>query len=320
MAQRRTWARYLIWGSIAVCAVLAAAFTIAVVVGAHRGIQIAGLPKRLTAAPPPIERPQAKAPVPAVTGHDLARVNDALRDLAAERDRLVIRLEQIERSVGDITASIRDRVEPELAASRQAMPAPKSLAAISPAESEPVANALKPSEGMPAVTVAPPPSAAATRAAIPVASTGPSPGEPIDIFRPYSAAQPLIGMPAPAQAPMQIHALPRTTELAAPRDLPQTRDAGTTRTEFAIDLGTDTSMDGLRSLWANLRGNHGTALEGLRPLVSVRDGAKPGSVEMRLIAGPLANAGAAARTCAALQTKGVACQTTIFDGQRLALR
>jgi hypothetical protein len=58
----------------------------------------------------------------------------------------------------------------------------------------------------------------------------------------------------------------------------------------------------------------------LRPVVAVRESGRAGVPELRLIAGPLANAGAAARTCASLQAKGVTCQTTVFDGQRLALR
>ncbi len=97
-------------------------------------------------------------------------------------------------------------------------------------------------------------------------------------------------------------------------------DSGANKTEFAIDLGGDMSIDGLRARWANIKGNHGAALDGLRPLVSVREGAKPGTVELRLIAGPVANAGDAAKVCASLQTRGVACRTTEFDGQRLSLR
>ena len=121
---------------------------------------------------------------------------------------------------------------------------------------------------------------------------------------------------------MQIHAVPFAQD-AAPRTteaIPRTGDSTAIRTEFAVDLGGDTTMDGLRALWANLRGNHGAALGNLRPLVSLREGTKPGSIELRLVAGPLANAGSAARTCASLQSKGVSCQTTVFDGQRLALR
>ena len=36
--------------------------------------------------------------------------------------------------------------------------------------------------------------------------------------------------------------------------------------------------------------------------------------------GPVSNAGDAAKVCASLQTKGVACRTTEFDGQKLSLR
>ena len=143
-----------------------------------------------------------------------------------------------------------------------------------------------------------------------------------EIFRPYALMQPIVTPPSPAQAPMQIHAVPLAQE-AAPRTteaIPRTGDSTAIRTEFAVDLGGDTTMDGLRALWANLRGNHGAALGNLRPLVSLREGTKPGSMELRLVAGPLANAGSAARTCASLQSKGVSCQTTVFDGQRLALR
>jgi hypothetical protein len=104
-----------------------------------------------------------------------------------------------------------------------------------------------------------------------------------------------------------------------PKQIDASSNSGATRTEFAIDLGSEPTIDALRILWNGLRGVHGT-LNGLRPLVSIRDGARPGTTELRLIAGPFANAGAAARACAALQAKGASCQTAVFDGQRLALR
>jgi hypothetical protein len=324
MAQRRTWANYFIWGSVAVCAVLAASFTIAVVVGAHRGIQFAGLPKRLSqlSAPPstaamPGDRTQVIVPAPAVTGHDLARINDALRDLAAERDRLVARLDQIERSVGDITASINERSEPAPAGQRPSgsMTAATVPAAApgekdaSPTGPKVIERAADSSTG--SLPPAPPPSPGARIPAPPPQVIG----QPMDIFRPYAAVQPMPGTPEPERAPVQIGSAKRGDD-----SLPPARDTPTTKTEFAIDLGSDATVEGLRSLWATLRGSHPGPLEGLRPLMSIRDGAKPGSIELRLVAGPLANAGAAARACAALQTRGVNCQTTVFDGQRLALR
>ncbi len=45
-----------------------------------------------------------------------------------------------------------------------------------------------------------------------------------------------------------------------------------------------------------------------------------GQVELRLVVGPITNAGTAAKLCAALANAGLSCQPTTFDGQRLALR
>jgi hypothetical protein len=321
MAQRGSWARYTIWGSFAVCAVLGAAVSIAVVVGAHRGMQFALPGMKSTGAR--TETAQAKTPAPApvqvttapatsTTSHEIARLNDALRALAAERDRLAARVELLERSVGDITASIRQAPEPaavQTAATPIAEPTPAP---------RPERIAAAPTEVTPPQAVRTAPRAGAIAAA----PATPPVADSSEIFRPYALMQPIVTPPSPAQAPMQIHAVPLTPE-PAPRTteaVPRTSDSTAIRTEFAIDLGGDTSMDGLRALWANLRGNHGATLGNLRPLVSVREGGKSGDMELRLVAGPLVNAGAAARTCAALQAKGVNCQTAVFDGQRLALR
>jgi hypothetical protein len=97
MAQRNNWASHVIWGAIAVVAVLAATVTIALVVSSHRGIQVAMPGKR----PAPAERVQAQAPAPKTAPspssreHEIARLNDALRALADERDQLAERLESV---------------------------------------------------------------------------------------------------------------------------------------------------------------------------------------------------------------------------------
>jgi hypothetical protein len=304
MAQRKSWANYVIWGSIAVCAVFAAAFTIAVVVGAHRGIQFASLPKR-SSPPAAVERPTTVVPPPAVSERDFARVNDALRDLAAERDRLVARVEQLERTVGDITAWIKDRAE-----ATPTVP-PQEKAASEPQAQ--VTETAPPPRSPARAAPASPPSTATTGSINPSVRTSPPLSDPIGVFRPYVVMQQANAPPPPppaSQAPMQI----------LPKQIDASSSAGATRTEFAVDLGAETTIEALRALWSKLRGTHAGTLDGLRPLVSVREGTRPGTTELRLVAGPLANAGAAARTCAALQAKGVTCQTAVFDGQRLALR
>jgi hypothetical protein len=68
-----------------------------------------------------------------------------------------------------------------------------------------------------------------------------------------------------------------------------------------------------------LRGKYAQHLNGLWPVMSIKDRAKPGTIELRLIAGPLPNAGQAARLCATFAGLGIVCQPAVFDGQRLAL-
>jgi hypothetical protein len=317
MARRNSWARHIIWGSVAVCAVLAASVTIALVVGTHRGIQFALPSKRSAPAAAPelvqAQTPTAKAaPASSSNDHEIARLKDALRALAAERDRLADRLETVERTVGDITASVRERpmATPAGAASAEA-----KGAAVSDTIDEPrTAETPRTLQRIAAAPTQPSPPATAR-------PSSPAPGAivamPGEIFQPYAAARPAVVPPTPAQEPMQIHASQQTAAITATQPA---RESMATRTEFGVDLGSEPNMDGLRARWSNLRGDHGAVLSTLRPLVSVREGNRAGSVELRLIAGPLANAGDAARTCASLQAKGVNCQTAVFDGQRLALR
>ena len=219
---------YLLWGTLALCAVVLAAASIAIAFGGRGDARNAAAKRIAIQAAAPL-------PMPSPTELELARLVDTVRSLSADRERLAVRLEQIERFMGDVTASItRER------------------------------------------PVAPP--------------TAP--------------ANPTVAVVPPAQVP------------AAPS---AAADSIATRTEFAVDLGGDTSVEALRALWVTMRGNH-PALANLKPLVAIRDGAKPGAVELRLVAGPLANAAAAARICALLALNQVACQTAVFDGQRLALR
>lgn len=204
---------------------------------------------------------------------EINRLNDAVRVLASERDRLATRLDQLERSVGDITATIPQQKR-------------------APVDDEPPAPPTAP----PVQVVTPP---------------NPAP-------RPQSANPP-ANPPAPQTTTQVVPAIPQQV---AANETPaaNAENPNTTRTEFGVDLGGEKTVDGLRARWATLRGNHGSTLDGLRPLISVKEGQKSGTVELRLVAGPIPNAAAAARVCARLQTSGVPCIPTVFDGQRLSLR
>jgi hypothetical protein len=128
---------------------------------------------------------------------------------------------------------------------------------------------------------------------------------------------PVEATPTPPAAPPADLAPVATVPVpAAPADLPEATPA---RTEFGVDLGGGPSIASLRAAWNQIRRNHGALLDGLRPVVGVRDG-RASQTELRLIVGPIGNAATAAKLCATLAAAGLSCQPTTFEGQRLALR
>jgi len=93
------------------------------------------------------------------------------------------------------------------------------------------------------------------------------------------------------------------------------------RTEFGVDLGSANSLPGLRALWRGLLKSRSNApLAALRPIIVVREGNNGLGMQLRLVAGPLNDAGAAARICAVLTENKRSCETAVFDGQRLSLK
>lgn len=260
-AFRRTQlVRFAVWVGFATVAVVAAIISARSETGLHR---IAALFSNDPPAAARSARELAREPQFAARQFDQEaeqrRTNEAIRALAADRDRLLARLNTLERSLDDATGSIGSAKAPP-----------------------------------PAPSPAPPPVAQAPAAPAPAAQ----PAAPATQSR-VAAGHLATGMPAPSG--------PAATQSVA------------TKTEFGIDLGGNATIEGVKAMWAALKSGQPGLLEGLRPLVSVRE-ARPGAIELRLIAGPLANASVAARLCAALSAAGQNCQPAVFDGQRLALQ
>src|SRR5207302_9594555 len=92
------------------------------------------------------------------------------------------------------------------------------------------------------------------------------------------------------------------------------------KTEFGVDLGSANSVAGLRALWRGLLKSRSNApLTALRPIIVVKEGTNGLGMQLRLVAGPLNDAGAAAKICAVLTENKRSCETAIFDGQRLSV-
>lgn len=162
---------------------------------------------------------------------------------------------------------------------------------------------------------------AVTTGSIPPAAAS-APSSPPAASSVTVSSLPAIASDPPATVPAQSNpgAPPRIAAGHMATASPAGAESTATRTEFGVDIGGNPSIEGLRTAWTVLKASHPGLFEGLRPVIAVREGKMPGSIELRLIAGPLPNAGIAARLCAALAAANQSCQPTVFDGQKLALQ
>jgi hypothetical protein len=93
------------------------------------------------------------------------------------------------------------------------------------------------------------------------------------------------------------------------------------RTEFGVDIGGANSVGGLRALWRGLLKSRSNApLTKLQPIIVIKEGSNGLGMQLRLVAGPLTDAAAAARICANLIANQRPCETTVYDGQRLPIK
>jgi hypothetical protein len=135
--------------------------------------------------------------------------------------------------------------------------------------------------------------------------------EPISASDIASTVTPTAGFGAPLPSPPQTSsAQPAQAQALAP---------AVAASEFAVDIGSALSIQALRARWLGIRSAHPQLFEGLVPTVALREVAKARRVELRLVVGPLANAEAAARLCAALAPFRLYCQPATFGPQRVAL-
>ncbi|MBR1243262.1 hypothetical protein JQ620_24475 [Bradyrhizobium sp. AUGA SZCCT0274] len=130
--------------------------------------------------------------------------------------------------------------------------------------------------------------------------------------------------PARPLSPVTASPIPEVMAAAPATDAEADEETGprvpVQRTQFGVDLGTANSVPGLRALWRGLLKSRSNApLAALRPIIVVKESTNGLGMQLRLVAGPINDAGAAARICAVLTENKRNCETAIFDGQRLSL-
>lgn len=232
-----------------------------------------------------------------------------------------------------ITASTA-RIEPPPAAAKVSPPAPivTPVAATAPAAPDkPVAE----KQDKRASTSLPPESgpAVGSASALQSASMSPSgslmPPKPM-MSPPDPVAGKLIEPAKPAVAPKTGTSAPAEIAAVAPKpaeekahekDEPDpTTEIAARRTEFGVDVGGANSVPGLRALWRGLlKSRANAALTALRPIIVIKENNNGLGMQLRLVAGPINDAAAAAKICASLTVSDRGCTTTVFEGQRLTM-
>jgi hypothetical protein len=283
------------------------------------------------------------------------RLASAIETLNSDRDRLYARVTVLEQGLDSATGAIarqNSTVTPPQAAAPAASPAPAaapvatSSGPAAPAEApamaqkQPAAPVVSPVAATAAVTAEKPPTVAtaaepgpapassAAQAAAKIAAETPA--------TPLMASKSMMGPPDPAAAKLIEPSTPPKTVTAAPMpevvastppaeeaepdNPPELPKLAVQRTEFGVDIGGANSLPGLRALWRGLlKSRSNAALTTLRPIIVIKEGNNGLGMQLRLVAGPIHDAAAAAKICAAMIENDRNCATTVFEGQRLAV-
>jgi hypothetical protein len=278
--------------------------------------------------------------------NEARRLASAIETLNSDRDRLYARVTVLEQGLDSVTGAIARQKSPpawpQAAVPVPAAPEPPQPASQNPAPASvvsPVAAApAKPAEKPPADAAPAKDSSPATVATVAQAPQNSSPNSPQNApaatpATPLMASKSMLAPPdvpagklIPSETPASAIAASPMPEVVASapsaevaeRDLPK---VAVQRTEFGVDVGGANSLGGLRALWRGLLKSKSNApLAILRPIIVVKESNSGLGMQLRLVAGPLADAAAAAKICAVLLESERACETTVFDGQRLSMK
>jgi hypothetical protein len=257
--------------------------------------------------------------------NETRRLASAIDTLNGDRDRLYSRLTVLEQGLDSVTGSIARQnagtASPQIVTPAAVTEAPSAAQSPAPPVVAPPATTA-------AATVEKPRAVAADPMPATVASVEPvNPNPPAaSPATPLMASKSMMAPPDPAAGKLIEPAAPETVASVPPADNPQPEATDETspnlaveRTEFAVDIGAANSLGALRMLWQSLVKSN-AALATLRPIVAVKEGRNGLGMQLRLVAGPLSDAAAAAKICAALIESRRPCETAVFDGQRLAMK
>ena len=292
--------RPALWGLAGVSAMALAAFATTTKTG-HERIRLA------VAHVHEISKPTDTKLVRPADEMEVRRIAEAVRLLAADRGPLLTRIATIEQGMENVTESVTLVATTARAVQQQQRETAAALSAITPPAAAPstaTQSAAAPPSADPNV---PSPSAAARSA--PTLPAAPPKDRLSAISGPDVEATASANIPAGTS-----RQTPQESQIQPPE--PNTISV----VEYGLDLGGASTVDGVRALWTTAQRRYASQLDGLHPILRLRERTRPAGVELRLVVGPITSATAAAKLCLAMSAVGATCQPTLFDGQRLALR
>jgi hypothetical protein len=279
------------------------------------------------------------------------RLASAIDTLNGDRDRLYYRVSALEQGLESVTGTIAKQnmatasphPAPPSAIATAEPPQPSAQAQAAAPVVSPVATLAKtadatktgekaepatPAEQAPVVisSLAPKmsaaPLAAPTTSVTPKSVIGPpdsAAGKSIESDKTAKATRP-TPKPELTPKPEIMAASGPADEAEADASPPSLTQLAVQRTEFGVDVGGANSVNGLRALWRGLlKSRSNAALATLRPIIVIKENSNGPGMQLRLVAGPLTDAAAAAKICAAMVANERPCETAVFDGQRLAI-
>ncbi|HKU05085.1 MAG TPA: hypothetical protein VJR30_03365 [Bradyrhizobium sp.] len=317
--RRRTLWRVASWGVV----------TVAAVAGAVMANQSSlGWRRDQAATADLVQQANRLQTVARESQNEARRLASAVETLNNDRDRLYTRVTMLEQGLDSVTGAIARQN-----ASPAAPPVPDAQAAAQPAAPAVVPVATKqvaqPEKITAAASAEPPPASTAAVKEVPIKPAA-MPATPLVESKsmmapPDPAAGKLFEPSKPAGSvtaeaiPIIVAATPfneRAEQDAADAALPKVQ-----RTEFGVDVGGANSIAGLRALWKGLLKSRSNApLAALQPIIVIREGTGGRGMQLRLVAGPLSDAAAAAKLCAAMTESDRDCETAVYDGQRLTFK
>ncbi|TGN90106.1 hypothetical protein EOW77_0007440 [Bradyrhizobium yuanmingense] len=275
--------------------------------------------------------------------NEARRLAAAIETLNSDRDRLYSRVTVLEQGLDSVTGAIvkQAATPPSDAKPQEAAAAPN----VAPVASTPASMSEKPrseaakdaqKDSPKEASKEPPSQPPQTAAAASLVQQNPAMTSTLPTI-PLVPAKSLMAPPDPAASKLiqpeaiekaaekKVEPAPAAAEIVAAATKPpepaesESPAIAVQQTRFAIDLGGANSVDGLRALWRGVTKSN-PEIAALRPIIMIKEGNTGLGMQLRLGAGPLVNAAAAAKFCASLAESNRHCETTVFDGQRLSMR